>query len=59
MARTLRNTEPGQPENCLVVGYTIMRAALETEGELSLGLAVRESFLEEANPKLEKLTVAR
>lgn len=38
--------------------HTIMRAALETEGELSLGVAVRESFLEEVNPKLEKLTVA-
>lgn len=35
-----------------------MRAALETEGELNFGLSVRESFLEEMNPKLEKPKVA-
>lgn len=38
---------------------TIMKAALEVKGELNLDLAIKESFLEEVNPELEMLEVAR
>lgn len=36
-----------------------MKAALEVKGELNLDLAIKESFLEEVNPELEMLEVAR